>query len=158
MNVDWIQLGLVRARANGRIGGGRYKLSTMQQAEGNQDDSAWREEFAHGDIQGALAVFTDDILWHVPGRGPLSRDYRGRDEVLGFLQHFMELSRGTFRIRLTTFWLRVTELSYYAPKVRSAEIEAGHHRRSTFKNGRTSVFCQYQGDQQTEDEFWSAPV
>ena len=27
------KLGLVRARANGRIGGGRYKLSATQQAE-----------------------------------------------------------------------------------------------------------------------------
>ena len=41
-----------------------------------------------------------DILWHVPGRGPLSRDYRGHDEVLGFFQHFMELSHGTFRIQV----------------------------------------------------------
>jgi ketosteroid isomerase-like protein len=30
------------------------------------------EAFASGDIEGVLAVFADDILWHVPGRGPLS--------------------------------------------------------------------------------------
>ena len=50
------------------------------------------DAFASGDLQGALAVFAEDILWHIPGRGPLSRDYRGHAEVLGFFQHFMQLS------------------------------------------------------------------
>ena len=58
------------------------------------------DAFARGDIQGAFAVFAEDILWHIPGRGPLSRDYRGHAEVLGFFQHFMELSHGTFRIQV----------------------------------------------------------
>ena len=32
------------------------------------------DAFARGDLQGAFAVFAEDILWHIPGRGPLSRD------------------------------------------------------------------------------------
>jgi hypothetical protein len=28
----------------------------------------------------------------------------------------------------------------------------------TVKDGRATVFSQYQGDQQTEDEFWSTSV
>ena len=52
------------------------------------------DAFASGDVQGALAAFAQDILWHIPGRGPLSRDYRGPAEVLGFFSHFMELSGG----------------------------------------------------------------
>src|SRR4029077_192458 len=56
--------------------------------------------FARGAVQGALAVFAQYILWHIPVRGPLSRDYRGHAEVLGFFSHFMELSSGTFRIQV----------------------------------------------------------
>jgi ketosteroid isomerase-like protein len=56
--------------------------------------------FRRGDIPSALAVFAENIFWHVPGRGPLSRDYRGRAEVLGFFQHFRTLSDGTFRIQI----------------------------------------------------------
>ena len=26
------------------------------------------DAFARGDVQGALAVFAQDILWHIPGR------------------------------------------------------------------------------------------
>jgi ketosteroid isomerase-like protein len=58
------------------------------------------DAFSRGDIPAAFAVFAEDIHWHVPGRGPLSGDYRGHAEVGGFFQHFMELSAGTFRIRV----------------------------------------------------------
>jgi ketosteroid isomerase-like protein len=52
------------------------------------------------DREGAFAAFAKDILWHIPGRGPLSRDYRGHAEVQGFFQHFMELSSGSFRLQV----------------------------------------------------------
>src|SRR5262245_42733200 len=58
------------------------------------------EAFSRGDVQGALAKFAEDIHWHVPGRGPLSRDYRGHAEVLGFFELFGRLSNGTFRIAI----------------------------------------------------------
>src|SRR5215831_7095332 len=90
------------------------------------------DAFARGDLQGAFAVFAEDILWHVPGRGPLSRDYRGHAEVVGFFQHFMELSHARSAFRLTISWPRVTEWSCSAPRARSAAVEAGPLRRSTF--------------------------
>jgi uncharacterized protein len=40
------------------------------------------EAFSRGNIQSVLTMLAEDILWHVPGRGPLSRNYRGPDEVL----------------------------------------------------------------------------
>src|SRR5437879_13314007 len=58
------------------------------------------EAFATGDVDAVLALFADDILWHVPGRGPLSRDYRGRDAVLGLFGEFLKLSGGTFRLHV----------------------------------------------------------
>ena len=44
--------------------------------------------------------FPEDILWHVPGRGPLSGDCHGHAQVLEFFGHFMRLSGGSFRIQL----------------------------------------------------------
>jgi ketosteroid isomerase-like protein len=52
--------------------------------------------FAQGDIPTVLQAFDKEILWRVPGRGPLSRDYHGHEEVLGFFKRVMELSGGTF--------------------------------------------------------------
>lgn len=119
------------------------------------------EAFARGDIAGALAVFAEDILWHVPGRGPLSGDYRGHEQVLGFFGRFMHLSGGTFRIQLDDILAKGDRV--VALCTESAQ-RGGHHWSSpqvhvwTVKNGRATMFWQYQGDQQSEDEFWSLPA
>jgi ketosteroid isomerase-like protein len=46
------------------------------------------DAFSRGDIEGVFAFFAKDILWHIPGRGPLSGDYRGHVEVQGFFSAF----------------------------------------------------------------------
>jgi ketosteroid isomerase-like protein len=114
--------------------------------------------FAHGDISAALEVFADDILWHVPGRGVLSRDYHGHAGVLGFLQHFMQLSEGTFRIQIGEVFAkgdRVIVLVTESATRSGREWSSPQVHAWTVKNGKAIVFWQFQGDQQTEDEFWS---
>src|SRR5262249_29832688 len=54
------------------------------------------DAFARGDVEAVLGLLNPDIIWHVPGRSPLSGEYRGHDEVVGFLVRTMELSAGTF--------------------------------------------------------------
>jgi ketosteroid isomerase-like protein len=114
--------------------------------------------FAHGDIPAVLEVFADDILWHVPGRGVLSRDYHGHAGVLGFLQHFMQLSEGTFRIQIGEVFAkgdRVIVLVTESATRSGREWSSPQVHAWTVKNGKAIVFWQFQGDQQTEDEFWS---
>jgi len=116
------------------------------------------EAFARGDIPTVLAVLDEDILWHVPGRGPLSRDYRGHAEVLGFFQRFMELSEGTFRITVDDVLAkgdRVIALVTESARRRGRQWSSPQVHAWTVKDGRATVFWQFQGDQQTEDEFWS---
>jgi len=42
-----------------------------------------------GDFAGFLALHTEDAVMHVPGNGPLSGDYRGRDGIAGAFQKEM---------------------------------------------------------------------
>jgi uncharacterized protein len=43
--------------------------------------------FGRGDVPGLLALFAEDIEWHVPGKGlPAAGDYRGRSGVADFFQ------------------------------------------------------------------------
>jgi len=59
------------------------------------------DNFAAGNIPAVLAAFAADIYWHVPEPGPLSGDYRGPAEVLGFFEHFLGLAdEGSFSIRI----------------------------------------------------------
>jgi hypothetical protein len=117
------------------------------------------DALAQGDLGSAFAVFAEDILWHVPGRGPLSRDYRGHDEVRGFFGQFMGLSGGTFRIQLDDIMAKGDRVVVLCTE----SAERGGQRWSspqvhvwTVNNGKATVFWQFQGDQQTEDEFWSS--
>jgi ketosteroid isomerase-like protein len=119
------------------------------------------EAFARGDVAQAFAAFAEDILWHVPGRGPLSRDYRGHAEVGGFFQKFIELSSGTFRIQIDDVLSkgdRVVVLCTESAQRGGRSWSSPQVHVWTVRDGRATVFRQYQGEQQTEDEFWSAPV
>ena len=118
------------------------------------------DAFGRGDIRGALAVFAENILWHVPGRGPLSRDYRGYAEVLGFFQRFMELSSGTFQIQIDEVFAkrdRVVLCTETAQRGGRSWSSPQVHIW-TVKDGRAIAFREYEGDQQGEDEFWSTQV
>ena len=117
------------------------------------------EAFGAGDVPTVLGLFSPDITWHVPGRSPLSGDYKGHDDVLGFFAKSMELSAGTLRVdvdalfgsgdtvvALTTVSARRNGQSWSSP-----EVHVWHVR-----DGKAAAFHEFQGDQQTEDDFWSS--
>lgn len=56
------------------------------------------EAFGAGDLDTVLAIFADDIAWHVGGSNQTSGDYHGHQEVLGFFGQLMSLSGNTFRL------------------------------------------------------------
>src|SRR5438094_843405 len=58
------------------------------------------DDFARGDIPAVLAAFDASITWHIPGHSPLSGDYTGHDEVVGFFQHTLDLCGGIFAIEV----------------------------------------------------------
>lgn len=119
------------------------------------------EAFGRGDIQGALELFAKDIIWHVPGRGPLSRDYRGHAEVLGFFNHFMQLSEGTFKVRIDEVCAkgdRVIILCTESAQRGGRNWSSPQVHIWTVRDGRAIAFREYEGDQQGEDEFWSMSI
>jgi len=109
------------------------------------------DAFSRGDIPGAMAAFADDIAWHVPGRGPLSRDYRGQDEVLGFFGHFTELAHGTFRLQVDDILAkgdRVVVLCTESAQRAGRNWMAPQVHVWTVKNGKATAFREYEGDEQ----------
>jgi len=59
------------------------------------------EAFSTGDMDTLRnEVFAPDVKYHVPGKSPISGDYNGVDEVLGFFGKIFELTGGTFRVEL----------------------------------------------------------
>jgi ketosteroid isomerase-like protein len=116
------------------------------------------DAFAQGDVPAVLATFAEDITWHVPGRSPLSGDYKRHDGVLEFFGKSMTLSGGTLRVEADEILAdgdRVVALATV-----SAERD-GHAWSSPevhvwrLVEGKAVEFREFQGDQQAEDEFWS---
>jgi uncharacterized protein len=56
------------------------------------------DAFRSGDMATLAEVFVTDVVWRVPGRSALAKDYRGQAEVFAFFGRLMELSGGTFRV------------------------------------------------------------
>ncbi len=104
-----------------------------------------------------LAAFAEDIYWHVPGRGPLSGDYRGHAEVLGFFEHFLGLAdEGSFSIRIDDVLAkgdRVIVLCTESATRNGRSWSSPQVHAWTIRDEKASVWRQFQGDQQTEDEF-----
>jgi ketosteroid isomerase-like protein len=116
------------------------------------------EDFAKGDVPAVLEAFDASITWHVPGHSPLSGDYQGHQEVLGFFQHTMELSGGIFSIDVHQV------LAADDVVVVLATVKAERHGHAAafsevhvwrLANGKAVEFREFQGDEQTEDRFWS---
>ena len=56
------------------------------------------DSFVEGSYIAAITeLFAQDVVWHVPGSGPLSGDRRRWDAVRAAMQRFEELSGGTIR-------------------------------------------------------------
>jgi hypothetical protein len=62
------------------------------------------EAFNNADVETLREVFADTTIFHEPGRSPISGDYEGLDQVLGFFGTLIELSGGAFRAPSTTWW------------------------------------------------------
>jgi ketosteroid isomerase-like protein len=56
------------------------------------------DAFSKGDLGALSELIADDAIWHVPGVGPLSGTYHGRDEVFTFFGRLAEETAGTFRL------------------------------------------------------------
>jgi hypothetical protein len=116
------------------------------------------EDFAQGNIPAVFAAFDASLAWHVPGHSPLSGDFTGHDEIGDFFRRTMELSGGAFSIDVHNVFaegdLVVALVTVNAQRNRiSASFPEVHVWR--MKDGRAVEFCEYQGDEQREDQFWS---
>jgi ketosteroid isomerase-like protein len=56
------------------------------------------DAFRSGDGARLTQLFSRDVVWRVPGKSVLAKDYRGQDEVFGFFGRLMQLTGGTFAV------------------------------------------------------------
>ena len=116
------------------------------------------EAFGSGDLDAVRELFADDIVWHVPGRSPLSGDYKGKEEVLGFLAKTMEMTGGTFKLDVHDVManaehgvvLTTATAEREGKRLTNRAVQVVHIR-----DGKLTESWFHPEDQYAADEFWS---
>ncbi len=116
------------------------------------------EAFMRGDVEAARSAFDPNVIWRVTGRGDLSGEFRGFDEVARWGGQLFERSGGTIREELhevlandSTAFQWVTYTATRGGK--SIEDESVNVFR--IRNGKV-VECQvYFAKTHEFDKFWS---
>ena|SRR5436190_1661469 len=56
------------------------------------------DAFRERDSEALGALIDEEIVWHVPGQGPLAGEVRGREELFRFFDRLRELTNDTFTL------------------------------------------------------------
>ena len=57
------------------------------------------DAFRAGDREALAALIDEDVVWHIPGSGPLAGDIQGREALFRFFDRLLEVTEGTFMIK-----------------------------------------------------------
>jgi ketosteroid isomerase-like protein len=117
------------------------------------------DAFAQGDVPGVLALFAEDIAWHVPGDNLVAGSYSGHQEVVGFFQKLGELSGGTFNVSVREIFDNGTG-TVVALVTLAGERNGRQQSNDTvqvwrFVDGMAVSFNEFNDAQAELDEFWS---
>ena len=114
--------------------------------------------FTSGDLNAVQEFFADDIVWHVPGKSPLAGDYKGRDEVLGFLAKTMELTGGTFKLEVHDILAgdeHAVALTTATAEREGKQLNNNGVQVLHIRDGKLTESWLHPADQYAADEFWS---
>jgi len=115
--------------------------------------------FSSGDMDALRnEFFTEDVVWHSPGRNPLSGDFKGVDEVLANFAKSFELSGGTLSVEIHDC-LANDEHGVVLGVARGQRdgktLEDRYAHVVHFRDGKVSESWLHSEDQYAGDEFWS---
>ena len=118
----------------------------------------WFEALERGDIDDAAELLAPEITWHVPGRSPVSGEYRGREAVAGAFRTFRERTGGTFHAELVdVVSSSATVVALVRNTGRRGErlLDSGQALQFRVTGGQIAEIWTYVDDLYAVDAFWS---
>jgi len=116
-------------------------------------DALWR-----GDIAEAMRLYSDDVIFHYPGRNILSGDYHGKNSVLELMGKVMQLTNGSFRPEVHDILASDNHVAALVT-VRAERNGTGAEWQSVdlfhLRQGKLSEHWVHEVDQDAVDRFWS---
>jgi uncharacterized protein len=102
-------------------------------------------------------IFARDLVWHLPGRHPLSGTKNGAEEVLAFFQQLRRANISVELIRLDNFGDdTVVEVHRGSGQSGTAVLDALNCTHYRIANGRIAEVQVYISDQHAVDNFFCA--
>lgn len=115
-------------------------------------------DFESGDLDLLRVVMADDVVWHEPGRSAVAGDYKGPEEVLGFLRQLREGTDGTFRIEVLDVLgepERAVVFQRETATRRGRSLDVIVAVEFEIHNEKVTEATAYHNDPYTFDEFWA---
>ncbi len=116
------------------------------------------EAFGKGDMATLTDLFSEDVVWHVPGNNPISGDHKGRDAVFAVLAKVAELTGGTCKIELHDVLANdehAVALTRATASRQGKQINVLESAIYHVRNGKVTEFWSFSQDQRLNEEFWS---
>jgi ketosteroid isomerase-like protein len=116
------------------------------------------EAFGRGDMATIDAGFADDVTFHIPGRGPLSGTYAGKQRVYELFGKLAEGSGGTFKIEVHDVVANDEHVVGLTTNSASREGKSVSYQATLvahLKGGKVGEVWEMYDDPNKVDEFWS---
>ena len=117
------------------------------------------DAFNKADMDTLIEIFDESIVWHLPGRSSMAKDYEGRDATLTYFGEIGEKTGGTFQAELQHLLAddddRVVGIQRSTGERDGKRLDVGNCIVFTLEDGRVVDGCEHFHDLYAWDEFWS---
>jgi ketosteroid isomerase-like protein len=117
------------------------------------------DAFNKGDLDTLVEIFDESIVWHLPGRSSMAKDYESRDATLAYFGQLGELTGGTFQAQLQELLGgdndRVVGIQRSTADKDGKHLDVDNCIVFTLKDGRVVDGREHFEDLYAWDEFWS---
>ena len=117
------------------------------------------DAFNSADIDTLTELFDENMVWHLPGRGPNAKDYEGRDATLAYFGKIGQETEGTFKADLEQLFAgddgRVIGLQRSKGQRNGKSLDVSICIVFELKDGKVVDGREHISDLYAWDEFWS---
>lgn len=115
---------------------------------------------SEGDYDKVGSFMSDDLVWHQPGNGALSGDFKGKGAVFAHLGDFARLSNGTFTIDKVDYVAANSDLVAVAIHFKATSENSSIDMRGIdlfrIESGKIQEVWLFSENIEAEDEFWES--
>lgn len=120
--------------------------------------ASYFDSLGRGDVPGAMALLSPDVVWHQPGANQFSGDHTGIDGVGALLGGMMGASEGSFQLSVTGESMVNGELVAVPVRFTGARTGASMDMAGidllTVRDGKIVEVHLFSADGAAEDIFW----